>query len=602
MKTIIIYPGRFHPFGKHHFAVYEHLCSKFGKENVYIATSGIIKFPDSPFSFDLKRKIIEQYGINSNKIVKVKNPYKSDEITSKFDLNTTAVIFVYGKKDADRLAITKKDGSPGYFKFYQESSPLRPLNSNGYIYPVNTIDLRVQGVEMSGTTLREYIKKADQKQFEEIMGWFDMDIYTEMKAALTPEVHETINFFLNENEYMLLEGGAAGHMSHPFEDKNLTFGGIKTMISELLSGELKVVKNVSEKLDGQNLMITFKDGQVMAARNKSTIKDPMTIDQVKSKFEGRGDIYNAFSKTMENLEYGLSHLDSDKLQAIFQNGMNFVNLEILYPNTKNVIDYGNQFVIVFHNIEQFDSSGKKLGTVEASNEFIKNLVSDINSKTKMDMKISTGHTPEITKIPNFNKEAPKLISLVEKLQRDNQLSDSDTIGEYYEKFWRQFIEKLQVNLSSQERIILLNRWAHNDKSTKLTRNIFKTNLDYVKKLETTVVPKYNKKLNHTLEIIFLKLGTLVLKNLTKVLSVNPNKAIRNISSELESIINQAMSSNNQVELDKVKEQLRKLNSIGGKNAIVPTEGIVFTFNGQQYKLTGTFAPINQILGLYKFSR
>jgi hypothetical protein len=36
------------------------------------------------------------------------------------------------------------------------------------------------------------------------------------------------------------------------------------------------------------------------------------------------------------------------------------------------------------------------------------------------------------------------------------------------------------------------------------------------------------------------------------------------------------------------------------DAIVPLEGIVFTFNGKTYKLTGAFAPINQLLGYFKF--
>ena len=34
----------------------------------------------------------------------------------------------------------------------------------------------------------------------------------------------------------------------------------------------------------------------------------------------------------------------------------------------------------------------------------------------------------------------------------------------------------------------------------------------------------------------------------------------------------------------------------------PSEGLVFKFKGKVYKFTGFFAPINQILGLEKFSR
>jgi hypothetical protein len=49
---------------------------------------------------------------------------------------------------------------------------------------------------------------------------------------------------------------------------------------------------------------------------------------------------------------------------------------------------------------------------------------------------------------------------------------------------------------------------------------------------------------------------------------------------------------------KLKLELERLTSIGGKNKIVPNEGIVFVYGGKTFKLTGTFAPLNQILGLF----
>ena len=53
-------------------------------------------------------------------------------------------------------------------------------------------------------------------------------------------------------------------------------------------------------------------------------------------------------------------------------------------------------------------------------------------------------------------------------------------------------------------------------------------------------------------------------------------------------------------LQKLKIQIEKLEAIGGLNAIVPSEGLVFKYKGNLYKFTGAFAPINQILGSLKF--
>ena len=41
-----------------------------------------------------------------------------------------------------------------------------------------------------------------------------------------------------------------------------------------------------------------------------------------------------------------------------------------------------------------------------------------------------------------------------------------------------------------------------------------------------------------------------------------------------------------------------LGLVGGVERIVASEGLVFFYNGKTYKLTGTFAPLNQILGIF----
>ena len=74
-------------------------------------------------------------------------------------------------------------------------------------------------------------------------------------------------------ENLLTEGGAYGHMAHPFDDSDLTFGDLKKIIELGLGGNLNREDNVTEKLDGQNIMISWKDGKLIAARNKGHIKN-----------------------------------------------------------------------------------------------------------------------------------------------------------------------------------------------------------------------------------------------------------------------------------------------------------------------------------------
>jgi len=56
------------------------------------------------------------------------------------------------------------------------------------------------------------------------------------------------------------------------------------------------------------------------------------------------------------------------------------------------------------------------------------------------------------------------------------------------------------------------------------------------------------------------------------------------------------------QIKKVEAELERLNRIGGIESIIPTEGIVFTYKGKVFKLTGTFAAINQLMGIIKYGR
>jgi hypothetical protein len=53
---------------------------------------------------------------------------------------------------------------------------------------------------------------------------------------------------------------------------------------------------------------------------------------------------------------------------------------------------------------------------------------------------------------------------------------------------------------------------------------------------------------------------------------------------------------------KLVRQLKRIERLGGDQSINSTEGIVFRYQDKLMKLTGSFAPLNQILGSIKFSK
>ena len=151
---------------------------------------------------------------------------------------------------------------------------------------------------------------------------------------------------------------------------------------------------------------------------------------------------------------------------------------------------------------------------------------------------------------------------------------------------------------------LTKRWAFFDKSYKIPT--IKQDLKDEKKLEWVL--KFDKE-DHSkqvkenmkpFETLFFEVGVEILKNVQGFMAANPDKAIQGIRKKLSSAISKVKGGGDLKKLNTLKLQLDKLQSIGGVDSIVPSEGIVFKYNGKTYKSTGAFAPVNQITGLIHF--
>ena len=86
------------------------------------------------------------------------------------------------------------------------------------------------------------------------------------------------------------------------------------------------------------------------------------------------------------------------------------------------------------------------------------------------------------------------------------------------------------------------------------------------------------------------------------IAANPDKAVQKIKTDLNKAISQVRKAKDPSKLEMLKTQLDRLKALGGFKAIMPSEGITFVFKGKVYKYTGAFAPVNQILGMLKFTR
>jgi hypothetical protein len=413
------------------------------------------------------------------------------------------------------------------------------------------------------------------------------------------QMEKELNIQPNLNESLLLEGGAYGHMSHPFDDMDLTFGDLKNIITKALTGELGVIR---EKTDGQALAISWKNGRLIAARNKGHLQNAganaLGIEGVASKFAGRGGLTDAYNFAMKDLSAAISSLSQKQREKIFGEGKNFMNIEVIWPTSVNVIPYG-QALLVFHNCIQYNESGVAMGQVDGAENILAGMIKQINQQVQSKYTIQG---PPITSIPkndNLSSKQGKYLSKLNKLQSEFGLSDSDNVADYHQSWWDWWItSNAPVKVDKLTKESLIRRWAFGDKSLRLNTISNEELQKWAITQDKVNVIKQQKDNIKPFEELFLGVGADVLEFVSSVLTVHPDKAIRSMKEKLKSVASQVRSGGDQSKVQKLKQELSRLNALGGIDKIVATEGLVFFYNGKTYKLTGSFAPLNQILGIF----
>jgi hypothetical protein len=403
--------------------------------------------------------------------------------------------------------------------------------------------------------------------------------------------------FLKES--LLTEGGAYGHMNHPFDiEMNLTFGDLKQIVVRALNGDLELAR---EKTDGQALAVSWVNGRLVAARNKSHLKNKgegaMTIGQVADKFAGRGGLTDAYNFAMQDLSKAIGALSEPQRKKVFKDGSSFMNLEVIYPTSVNVIPY-NQPLLVFHGTFDYDVDGTIVGENQQAASILGGMIKQVNAHVQSKYTIQGPPINKLPKSEHLSKLQGKYLGMITKLQNEFKLADSDGVADYHQAWWTDFVEKKAKKLDYQQKIGLIKRWAFGDKGfriAEITDDKIRTWADTTDKQDQQKIGKQNLM---RFEEIFLGVGADVLSFMDSVLTANPDSAKRQMVARLQSTISQVKASGDPKKIEKLKLELSRLNALGGFEKIVPNEGIVFVYGGNTYKLTGAFAPLNQILGIF----
>lgn len=425
MNIIAIYPGRFQPFGKHHAEAFKWLQSQFGVKNTYIVTSNVVSLPKSPLNFKDKKDIMSQYGLGKN-VILVKNPYKAEELLSKYDPKTTAVVFMVGQKDMDedpRFSIGKlKSGSPTYFQDYSKNkNKLQGYDKHGYLVVAPHVSINIPKFgEMSGTAIRNAIAAANtvskrKELFPLIFGWYDANLAERMYKKFSDALKEgcmstkqqiahnakldKLKTFLDQNHgrefvydfdmfpktvygvkieeklfwdnffNLVLEGGAGGHMAHPFDIPSVSSGNDLLNVFKQ-SVDYLSKKPASVKIDGVNASIRLVklNNKLQFVMDRGSNK-PLDVKGItKSELEDRfgaghgmikvgGTVLDIFNDALPTIKTELKSL------GLLDNPNIMFNIEYVAGST-NVLSYGKNFLAIHGLLEIHQVTDKKRASKE----------------------------------------------------------------------------------------------------------------------------------------------------------------------------------------------------------------------------------------------
>ena len=182
------------------------------------------------------------------------------------------------------------------------------------------------------------------------------------------------------------------------------------------------------------------------------------------------------------------------------------------------------------------------------------------------------------------------------------MKDSNSFAEYHQAWWENFVDTKFKGIDNKIKVGLVKRWAFFDKSFRLNKKFIEDNevLEKAKEFDKLNHANQVKKNMFPFETLFFELGAEVLKNAEGFLAASPDKAVQSIRRQVAKAIGDVRKGGDLKKMNRMHAQLAKIQAIGGFNSIIPSEGLVFVYKGNTYKLTGAFAPVNQITGMMAF--
>ena len=400
---------------------------------------------------------------------------------------------------------------------------------------------------------------------------------------------------------LILEGGWAGHMAYPYEELNMTFREMKQIASDLVGGELKVL----EKFDGANIFFTVNNNrQALFARNKGDIKNGGVVrEKLKGKFAKNANVQTAFGNAAEAIEM-LAYRMNSNMVDLFDNGKNFINTEIIHDKVENVIHYSG-YHIVLHNMQDKDKKlkGEEFDTLI---DYVRaEMVDAVKLQNKEEWSVHGPMLIDLAQAVQGNGPVADFKAEIDNIVSPAGLNDGNSVGDLVEIRASQYLQ--QYNFP--EHVAQAIAAGIGDKVTldvrDLKKQVPKEQQSAVSNVATKqFVPKLRASFTSDLQAAYITLGDRLLKGISSFLVANSEEEEKRLNDQLNKVIDLVNTHQDEYTADRQALLAKELDRMQGQLVSNSIEGVVFQRPGDDtiYKLTGLFAPLNQILGIPKFGR
>lgn len=398
-------------------------------------------------------------------------------------------------------------------------------------------------------------------------------------------------------------GAGYGHIMHPYEDKELTFKGLADVLSAASNGFSRS-SFVWEKTDGINLMMTWKDGKPLFARNKTQMSDfgnnALDEDEIGSHFSSLPDVQRVISLAAAQLSMAMRSIDSVESFTFFQEGERFASIEVIHPDTPNVIRYTKP-IIAIHGIVRVNDTGSKSSIFLGRTAEIDNLVDSLQL-TPGKFTVIGQSRPTISPIDEH--KTASLIKILESMNESNR--DGVLVSDWArKKVKRVILDRMIQDSISMDVDVATRRLFDGDKDVDLrtvARLYGKDASTWLKGLDASSTQIKRQAMAEVHDMV-IAIGSNILERSTDLISGKDRAAVKLATADayrdsVKAIMNQGNSS------DKARyfREMITIHDLGGIDRLPPMEGVIFDHCGKTYKLTGLFAPVHRVNSILKFKK